>query len=65
MKVSVPAYLVALLAGFVYAVIRHYVPTLPLTENQVLWVIVTILTVAGVDVVNAIRKENPGLLARK
>lgn len=55
MKVSVPYYLVALLAGFVYAVINHYVPTLPLTNEQVLWIILTILAALNVDVVNALR----------
>jgi len=50
MVLSVPVYLVALLALFLYAVINHYVPTLPLTQDQVQWVIVTILTLAGVDV---------------
>ncbi len=55
MKVSVPYYLVALLAGFVYAVVNYYVPDLPLTNEQVLWVLVTILTALNVDVVNALR----------
>ena len=65
MKLSVPIYLVALLASFIYAVIKNYVPSLPLTEDQVQWLIVTILTLAGVDIVNAVRKANPSLLARK
>lgn len=55
MKIQVPYYLVALLAGFVYAVINHYVPTLPLTNEQVMWVILTILALLNVDVVNALR----------
>lgn len=57
MKVSVPYYLVALLAGFVYAVINHYVPTLPLTNEQVLWVILSIMALLNVDVVNALRVQ--------
>jgi hypothetical protein len=65
MKLSVPVYLIALLASFVYAVVHYYVPTLPLTQDQVQWIVVTILTLAGVDVVNAIRTSNPGLLAKK
>lgn len=65
MKISIPVYLVALGAGFLYAVIHYYVPTLPLTQDQVQWIVVTILTLAGVDITNAIRKANPGLLARK
>ena len=65
MVLSVPIYLIALLASFVYAAIQHYVPSLPLTQDQVQWVIVTLLTLAGVDITNAIRKANPGLLAKK
>jgi hypothetical protein len=62
---SVPVYLVALLAGFLYAVVHYYVPSLPLTQDQVQWLIMTILTLAGVDITNAIRKASPGLLSRK
>lgn len=62
MKLSVPVYLVALAAGFVFAVVQHYFPNIPVTQDQIQWFIVTILTLAGVDVVNAIRKANPGLL---
>lgn len=62
---SVPIYLVALAAAFVYAVIHNYFPDLPLTQDQVQWIIVTLLTLAGVDITNAIRKSNPSLLARK
>lgn len=65
MKISLPAYLVALFVSFAYAVIHYYVPTLPLTQDQVQWVVVMILTAAGVDVVNAIRSANPTLLAKK
>ncbi len=55
MKVSVPYYLVALLAGFVYAVVNYYVPSLPLTNDQVLWVIISVLALLNVDVVQALR----------
>ena len=65
MTLSVPVYLVALLAGFIYAVVKNYWPDLPLTQEQVQYIIIAILTLAGVDVVNAIRKANPSLLARK
>lgn len=60
MKVNVPYYLVVLFAGFVYAVINNYFPNLPLTNEQVLWAIVAILTLLNVDVVQALR--NRGLL---
>lgn len=57
MKVSVKYYLVALLAGFVYAVVKEYVPGLPLTEDQIVWAVLALLTLAGVDVVQALRQE--------
>ncbi len=60
MKISLPYYLVALAAGFVYAVIHNYVPDLPLTEAQVIWVIIFILTALNVDVTQALRQR--GLL---
>lgn len=60
MKVSVPYYLIALAATFVYAVIHNYVPDLPLTEEQVLWVVIAILTLLNVDVVRTLSKR--GLL---
>lgn len=55
MKISVPYYIVALLAGFVYAVINYYVPDLPLTSDQVLWIIIAILAALNIDVTNALR----------
>lgn len=55
MKVSFPYYLVALVAGLIYAVIKHYVPALPLTEEQVLWAVLAILALLNVDVVQALR----------
>lgn len=54
MKIQVPYYLVALAAAFIYAVIHNYVPDLPLTEEQVLWVVITVLTLLNVDVVQAL-----------
>lgn len=54
MRISVPYYLVTLAAAFLYAVIHNYVPDLPLTEEQVVWVVVTILTLLNVDVVQAL-----------
>ncbi len=55
MKVSVPYYLVALLAGLVYAIVNYYVPDLPLANEQVLWLVLTILAALNVDVVQALR----------
>ena len=55
MKVAFPAYVVALVAGFIYALAKYYVPTLPFDESQVLWAIVTVLTALGVDVTQALR----------
>lgn len=60
MKISFPAYLVALGVSFLYAIVHYYVPTLPLTEEQVMWVVITILTALGVDVVNGLKVK--GLL---
>lgn len=57
MKVKLPYHLVVLAAGFVYAVINHYVPTLPLTNEQVLWGIVALLTLLNVDVVQALKVQ--------
>ncbi len=54
MKISVPYYLVVLAAGFVYAVIHNYVPSLPLTNEQVLWLVIAVLTLLNVDVVQAL-----------
>lgn len=55
MKVSLPVYLVGLFVAFVYAVIHYYVPSLPLTEEQVMWAVVFILAALNIDVVNALR----------
>lgn len=54
MYLTVPMYLVALGASFLYAVIGHYAPDVPLTQEQVLWVILTILAALEVDVVQAL-----------
>jgi hypothetical protein len=64
-KISIPIYLVALLASFVYAVIKNYLPDLPLTEDQIQFIILAILALAGVDVTAAINRANPGILARR
>lgn len=61
MKISIKYYLVALFASFVYAVVHEYVPGLPLTNEQVLWVVIALLALLNVDVVQALRAR--GLLA--
>lgn len=55
MKLSVSAYVVALVAGFVYAIAKYYVPTLPFDESQVLWAILAVLAIFHVDVTQALR----------
>ena len=60
MRIQLPYYLVALAASFIYAVIHNYVPDLPLTQEQVVWVVVFILTALNVDVTQALRQR--GLL---
>jgi hypothetical protein len=55
-KVKIPYYLVVLAAGFLYAVVKNFVPSLPLTEEQVLWAVIAILALLNVDVVTALRK---------
>lgn len=57
MKIPVPYYLVALLAAFIYAVVKHYAPELPLTEEQVIWVLVAILAALNFDVVTTLRRN--------
>lgn len=64
MKVSVPAYLVALFVAFLYAVIHYYVPTLPLTEEQVAWIVLVILTALGIDVAQTVVKIHTALKAQ-
>jgi len=61
MKITLPYYLVALFAGFVYAIVHNYYPTLPLTEEQIVWIVVAILTALNVDVTQALRAR--GLIA--
>lgn len=63
MKVALPYYVVGLVAGFVYALVKYYVPTLPFTEDQVLYVILVVLTLLHIDVINALRVQ--GLLRIK
>lgn len=55
MKLSVSSYVVGLVVSFVYAIVKYYVPTLPLSEDFVQWVFLTILAVAGVDVTAALK----------
>lgn len=54
MYLTVPMYLVALGAAFLYAVIKYFAPELPLTEDQVLWLVLTVLALLNVDVVQAL-----------
>lgn len=54
MYLTVPMYLVALGAAFLYAVIKYFAPALPLTEDQVLWLVLTILALLNVDVVQSL-----------
>lgn len=56
MYLTVPMYLVALGASFLFAVIKNFAPELPLTEDQVLWLVLTILAALNVDVVQALWK---------
>jgi len=59
-KLKLPYYVVGLVAAFVYAVVKYYVPTLPFTEEQVLLVILGILSLLNIDVVQALQRR--GLL---
>ena len=61
MILTVPMYLVALFAAFLYAIIENYAPGLPLTEEQVLWLVLTILAALNVDVVQALRNRGVGI----
>jgi hypothetical protein len=55
MVLSVPIYLVTVFAAFLYAVIKNFVPDLPLTEDQVVWFVLAILAALNIDVVQALR----------
>lgn len=55
MKLSVPVYVVALVAAFLYGLLLNIFPDLPLTQEQIQWIIVAILTALNVDVVQALR----------
>lgn len=57
MYLTVPMYLVALGVAFLYAIIKNFAPDLPLTEEQVLWLVLTILAALNIDVVQALRKQ--------
>lgn len=54
MYITVPMYLVVLGASFLYAIIKNFAPELPLTQDQVLWLVLTILAALNVDVVQAL-----------
>jgi hypothetical protein len=54
MYIQIPYYLVALGAAFLYAVIYYFAPNLPITEAQVLWIILSILAALNVDVTQAL-----------
>jgi branched-subunit amino acid permease len=56
-KVSIPAYVVALVVALVYGLLKNWFPELPLTQDQVQWIFVTILGLLGVDVVNALKVQ--------
>ena len=55
MKVSLPVYVVGLVAAFLYGLLKYYVPTLPFSEEQVLFVLVAILSLLHIDVVQALK----------
>lgn len=57
MKISIPYYLVALFAGLVYAAVNYYIPSLPMTNEQVLWLVLAVLAFLNVDVVQALRAQ--------
>lgn len=65
MKISIPVYVVAIVASFLYALLKQYFPDLSLTQEQIVLILVAILALFNIDVVNAIRKANPGLLERR
>ena len=55
-KVSLPVYIVTLFATFIFGILSYYVPGFVFTPEQVLWAIVTILTLLGVDVTQTLLK---------
>lgn len=57
MKVSIPVYVVGLVVALVYGLLQQWFPDLPLTQDQVQWIFVTILALLGVDVVNALKVQ--------
>lgn len=60
MKLSVPVYVVGLVVPLVYGLLQQWFPDLPLTQDQVQWIFVTILGLLGVDVTQALKTK--GLL---
>ncbi len=54
MRVSLPYYTVSLFAAFIFGLLSYYLPNFAFTPEQVLWSIVTILTLMGIDVINAL-----------
>lgn len=60
MKLSIPVYVVGLVAAFLYGLLKFYVPTLPFSVDQVLYVILAILALLHIDVVQALKSK--GLL---
>ena len=57
MKLSLPVYLVGLFVGLVYAIVKNYVPTIPLTEEQVMWFVLLVLAALNVDVTQALKAQ--------
>lgn len=54
MYIQIPMYLVTLGAGFLFAVIKYFVPSIPVTADQIAWLILTILALLNVDVTQAL-----------
>jgi flagellar biosynthesis protein FliR len=58
MKVSLPVYVVGLVVTFVYGIVKYYVPTLPLDEAGVQWIILGILSALSVDVTQGLKARS-------
>lgn len=56
MKISLPYYVVGLLASFIFGLLSYYFPGFAFTPEQVLWAIVVILTALGIDVTQLVLK---------
>ena len=50
MKVSLPIYVITLFSAFIFGLLSYYLPGFVFTSEQILWAIVTILTLLGIDV---------------